>query len=93
MEILNYDEKNASSSVLAEFSIYWGPQYGMTFHKWKLIRSKRGDLFVTGPSYSTEVMDGFVPKKEWHQMIEFSKEKNSAFQKKVLELLEPFMRK
>jgi hypothetical protein len=90
MEILNYEECSGGST-LATFSIYWGPQFGMTFHKWKLIQTKSGSLFVAAPSFSKDT--DLMGKKEWFPFIEFSKEKGTDFQKKVLELLQPFLRK
>lgn len=87
MEILNYNEQVPGGHIIAIFDIYWGPQFGMTFKKWKLMNGKKGE-FVAGPSYSVE--GDLLGKKDWFPYIEFSREKGPDFQKKVMHLLEPF---
>jgi hypothetical protein len=88
MEIENYREQPAGGSVVAIFDIAWPAQFGLTFRNWKLIRSKKGNLFITGPSYSEVQHNG---DKKWLPFIDFNKEKKESFEKKVLEALGPFL--
>ncbi len=88
MQVLNYEDvlRNTSSSVIGTFDIFF-PGWGMTFKKWKLIRTKKGSLFACGPAFSTEKPDGM---KQYQPYIQFSNEKAKDFQHKILELLAPF---
>lgn len=90
MQILNFVDMLPGGSVLSEFSISFYPQKKVIYHKWKLMRSKKGALFISGPSFSVVEDDG---TKSWHPMIEMEKEEKEDFQKKVLALLQPFIAK
>jgi hypothetical protein len=61
----------------------------MTFKKWRLRQSKKGNYWVQGPSYSVENEKG---EKDWLPYIEFSPEKKKDFERKVIEALKPFLR-
>lgn len=83
MEILNYSDGLPGTNLIATFDIYFGPQWGMTFKRWRLLRGKHGP-FISGPSYSEDSETG---KKIYHPYIEFSKEKKAEFDAKVLSLI------
>lgn len=89
MKIENYREANPADKYVAMFDIYLGDQWGVTFKNWKLIRNKKGGLFISCPSYSVEDGEG---GKKWHPFIEFTPEKKSNFEQKVMELLKEFAR-
>lgn len=91
MEILNYDEQPPGGSSIAVFSVRL-PQAGMTFHKIKLIRSKKGNLFLSLPSYGESDPNDPFGKKTYHPYVEMTLDRKTDFQKKVLEALEPFLR-
>jgi hypothetical protein len=88
MEILNYCEQPSNGSIAAIFSLTI-PALGMTFHKVKLIRTKKGGLMIAFPSYSEEQADG---TKKWLSLIELSDARKTEFNKKVMEALNPFLR-
>lgn len=88
MEILNYEEQSPHSPVIGVFSVRL-PAAKMIFHRLKLIRSKKGNLFVSFPAFSTN--DEFGEKK-YTPFIEMDKDKSAEFQTKVLEALKPFLR-
>lgn len=90
MEILNYDEQPPTGNVVAIFSVRL-PAAAMTFHKIKLIRSKKGNLFISLPSYAVDSMSEFG-KKEYHPYVEMDEERKKEFQNKVLEAIKPFVR-
>jgi hypothetical protein len=60
----------------------------MTFHNFKLIRTKKGSQFIAGPSYCEEDEMG---KKAYKPYIEFTKQKSEEFTKAVMEELKPFL--
>ena len=88
MEIINYQDGLTGTNVLATFDIYFGPEWGMTLHKWKLLKGKNGP-FIAGPSYSETDLVG---QKRYFPYIEFSKEKKAAFDAKVMGLLKGFVK-
>lgn len=87
MKIENYREQPSEGNVLAIFDIYF-ETWQMTFRNWKLIRSKKGTTFVSGPSFSTTELNG---EKKFHPLIEFTTEKKRDFETKVMEALQPFL--
>ncbi len=88
MQILNYQEQPPTGSVAAIFSLYI-EGFGMTFHKMKLIRTKKGALMVVFPSFSNPKDDG---TKTWHSLVELSENRKTEFNKKVMEALNPFLK-
>lgn len=87
MKIENYRQGAMGSNILAEFDIYFGEQWGMTFKNWKLIRTRKGGYMLSGPNYSIADDQGI---KKWYPYIEFSPEKKHNFEKKILEMLKDF---
>lgn len=87
MQIKNFKKALNHENYVAEFSIEI-PQWNMTFHKFKVRSSKQGHMFISGPSFSEEVVGG---EKKWCNFVEFSKEKKFDFDKKVMELIEPLL--
>ena len=87
IEIQNYDEQPPTGNVVAVFSAY-APSAKITFHKLKLIRSKKGHSFVAMPSYMFTDSGG---NKKFFPYVEMSKEVKEQFDKDVLKALEPFV--
>lgn len=88
MEILNYDELPPTGNAVATFSLRI-PALGMTFHKLRLIRMKKGGLMFFFPSYSETKDDG---SKTWHPYTEVDGGRKDELHKKVMALLNPFLR-
>ena len=86
MEILNYDEAPEGTNLIATFSVYIGPLWGVTYNGIALRNGKHG-RFIAIPSKCKEV-DG---EKKFTPIIEFSKEKKAEFDTKVMELLKGFV--
>lgn len=87
MEILNYDEQRPGGSTVAIFSVSLSH---LTIHRVRLIKTKKGHMMLGLPSYAVDQPDG---SKKWHQYLEWSTEKGIEFEKKVMQALEPFLRK
>ncbi len=87
MEIVDYKDALPGEKHIGEFSIYFHT-WGMTFKRWKVRRAAKGHLYVSGPAFGVEQDDG---QKKFYPYIEFSKEKKADFERKVLELLQPFI--
>lgn len=88
MQIENYEEQRKGGSVVAVFDLTI-PALGFTCRRWKLMRNKKGGLFVTSPSFSTEDASG---QKIWHKYVEVAENRSREFQKAVLEALKPFLK-
>lgn len=88
MEILNYSEQSPTGNTVAIFSLAI-PAFGMTFHKLRLVRTKKGGLMVFFPSYGEPKEDG---TKAWHSYVDLSENRRHDFNKKVMEALQPFLR-
>ncbi len=88
MKIENYREVVPGHPVVAEFDLYL-PSIQMTIHNCKIVRSKKGHLFYTFPSYQKVHDDG---RKTYHPVITFSLEKKEQFDKVLYEELEPFIK-
>jgi|HubBroStandDraft_4_1064222.scaffolds.fasta_scaffold01225_16 hypothetical protein len=73
MEILNFCEHAPGSHTVAIFSVYI-PESQLTIHKMRLIRSKKGVLFLTLPSYRSEQTDP-TQKPVYLPYFQFSQEK------------------
>lgn len=82
MEILNYIQSQ-SPPVIATFSVTI-PALKLTLHKLKVMRSKKGHLFISYPSWMQEDYG----QKSYHPYIEFDLEKKKEFESKVFELLQ-----
>ena len=82
MKIEDFCATDGLSSVVATFTLYWDSAH-VRFRNVKLIRSKKGKLFISFPS--TKKDDQFL------SLIEFDEEQRFPFQNKVLTLLEPFL--
>jgi hypothetical protein len=85
MEILDYKDAMPGEKHLGEFSIY-SKNWGVTFKRWKVRRTAKGHLYVSGPVFGVDQTDG---SKKFYPYIEFSNKK--AFEDKVMELLQPFI--
>lgn len=87
MQIANYKEMNPNSgSVIAEFSAV-GEK--VTYHRLKLMRSKKGHLYIAYPSFKENRDD---PASPWIQFVEMHIETKKDFEKKLREALEPYLR-
>lgn len=74
MKIENVHQLPPGGSVVATFDVYF-EEIQLTVHRIRLIRTKKGGLIISPPSYSTE--EEF--EKKWHPYIEFSPEKQKEF--------------
>lgn len=83
MDIINYKDVPGNASIVAEFDLYM-PTSNMTFHKLKVVRSKKGGIFIGLPTWGEKLEDG---TKKYHPYISFSKAKNESFQKAVIDKL------
>ena len=87
IRIENYRSENQGSTI-AIFDIYL-EKLQLTLRNWKLIRTKKGQLFVSAPAFGQpHPTDEFV-KKTWIPYVEWSEERNKDFQAKVLEAVRP----
>lgn len=82
-EILNYKDVMGNPSIIGEFDLYM-PTSNMTFHKLKVIRTKKGATFIGLPTWCEKLDDG---TKKYHPYISFSQQKSEAFQKMVIDKL------
>lgn len=87
MQILNYSDVIGKPSVIGEFDLYF-VSWEMTLSKLKVMRSKKGHLFVSFPAWCEKFEDG---TKKFHPYITFSDKKGADFQKAVKELLRDFI--
>lgn len=87
MQIINYTDTIGHPSVIGEFDLYF-PAWEMTLSKLRVIRTKKGGLFVTFPSWCEKFEDG---SKKFHPYISFSDKKSGDFQKAVKILLNDFL--
>ncbi len=83
MEILNYKDVPGNPSIKGEFDLYM-PTSNMTFHKLKVIETKKGATFIGMPTWCEKLDDG---TKKYHPYISFSKQKSESFQKAVIDKL------
>jgi hypothetical protein len=86
MEIQNYEEQGKGGPVVATFD-FTIPALGFTCRRWKLMKSKKGGLFVVSPSFAKEDSSG---DKTWHKYVEVSEKRSRDFQRAVLDALKPF---
>lgn len=99
MQILNYQDIIGKNNQIAEFDLYC-PSINipmkngkflvidMTYYHLKVMRSKKGHLFVTFPSKATKLEDGTF---KFHPHLAISEHNNPDFQKVVKELLRDFL--
>ncbi len=87
MQIINFKDLGPSSPTVATFDIYFHA-WEMTFHKVKLVKTKKGRMFVALPTWCELLEDG---TKKFHPYILFSEKKTDGFQKSVLDLLSEFI--
>lgn len=86
MEIQNYDQQHTPGPVVAIFD-FTIPALGFTCRRWKLMKSKKGGLFVVSPSFSKESTNG---EKTWYKYVEVSEARSRDFQRAILDSLRPF---
>ena len=88
MQILNLKEYAATQNVLASFDAY-SDKMRLTFRHLRLIRSKKGHLFIAFPCQSIEIGEG---KKQYVKHYEFDGQIQKDFEKSILEALKPYVR-
>lgn len=88
MEVINFREQPKGGSIAAIFDVVL-PKMGITFANFKLIRTKTGNLFPVGPSYSEDDGSG---KKNYFPYIRFTKEKGNEFNEILMKELEPLIK-
>ena len=86
MEISNYKEFPPGGAILAQFSAVG---QGVTYHRLKVMRSKKGHLFIAFPSYKESKDD---PQAPWVPYVEMSRDRKEEFEKKCLLALEPYIK-
>lgn len=87
MEILNYQDLIDHPNVIAQFDVYL-PALQMTICRLKVIKTKKGHMFINIPSWCEKLDDG---TKKFHPYIMFSEEKGKEFQIEVKALLKDFL--
>lgn len=87
MEIIKYEKQLGTGPVAAIFDFVI-PALGFTCRKWKLMRNKKGGLFVSAPSFALESPNG---DKTWIKYVEVSENRSKDFQRALLDALKPFM--
>jgi hypothetical protein len=87
VKIENFRESLPGTSIVATFDLYV-PALQMTIHQCKVIRSKKGKLFPSLPSYGVSQPDG---SKKFCSLITFSLEKQKEFDKSLSEVIAPFI--
>lgn len=86
--IQNYCDVIGKPNTVCTFDVYF-PAWQMTIHTMKLMRSKKGGLFLVYPARCEKQEDGTF---KFYPYLSFSKDRDADFQKKVLELLKEFTR-
>lgn len=90
MKIENYREANPSEKHIAEFSVYLDG-LGMTIHKFKVLRNKKGGWYLGYPNYSVPNPDDPM-KRSWHPYFDLLPERKKEFEGKVMEMLKEYVR-
>lgn len=86
MEIVNYKPTMLdNSATLATFSLHF-PKMGMTYHNFKLIKTKKGTRFVAPPSFRDG--EDSTGKPIYKPLVTFSEEKKQSFQEAVMLMLD-----
>lgn len=90
MEILYYfPNKDEASKTVGEFGIRI-PEWDLSFYKMKLIRTLKGHLFVSGPSFKHTDPSG---TEEYRSYWEFSKVRKTKFNDSALAALKEYYEK
>jgi hypothetical protein len=87
MEIHHWEDAPAGGSIIGTFTVYL-PALGLSIHRVKAMRSKKGYTFIAFPSYSKEDEYG---QKKWFPYISLSEQRSKDFNKECLRLIQPFM--
>jgi hypothetical protein len=99
MQILNYQDIIGKPNAIGEFDLYC-PSVNipmksggflvvdMTFNHLKVMRSKKGHIFVTFPSKAEKLEDQTF---KFHTHTALGEKSNVEFQREVLRLLEDFL--
>jgi hypothetical protein len=90
MKIENYAEANPADKYVAEFSVYL-PAIGITIHKFRVLRGKKGGFYFVYPSYGKPTVHP-EEKRQYFPYFEFTSERKKEFDAKVNELLKEFVR-
>ena len=85
MKIENVEQLSLGGNTVATFSAYFEDMQ-FTIHKIKLIRTKKGGLIISLPSYYS----GVNLQKSWAPYIEFSLEKGKQFYQDAFQQLKEF---
>lgn len=90
MEILYFwPSRDPQDKVIGEFGLKI-PEWDLTFHKMKLIRTLNGGHFVAGPTYKHKAKDG---KEEYREYWSFGKNMKARFTEKAMEALKEYLKK
>jgi hypothetical protein len=90
LEIAAYTpSKDPASKTVAEFCVHIS-EWDLSFAKMKLIRTLKGNLFVSGPSYKITMSDG---KDEFRPYWAFGRDTNRRFMDSVLKLVNEYIEK
>ena len=87
MEIHDWEDGPQPGNLVGTFTVYI-PALGLSLHKTKAVRTKKGGIFIAFPSFCKEDNIG---QKTWHPYISFSEQRAKEFQKACLEAIEPFL--
>lgn len=79
MDILNYRQSD-NPPVIATFTAYI-PAIKLFIHKLKVVRSKKGHLFISYPSYMEQQSD----EKKYLPYFEFDSDRKKEFENQVLQ--------
>lgn len=82
VEISNFNRMDDGGAVLAEFSVYM-PKMFLQLNKVRVIRSKKGDLFVTAPAFKKE--EDWIPYFRWGDAA------TKAFNLQVMDAVKPLL--
>jgi hypothetical protein len=86
MQITNYYEQPSTGSVIAIFEAY-SPKMKCHFRNLKLVRSKKGNYFVSFPAQGKDTSEG----KKYIHHYEFEGELQKKFHQEILDALAPYL--
>lgn len=90
LEILDYEDVTGDQRVIGKFDLYLGPDSGLTFPNFKILRTNTGGWYVKRPSFvRKENSDG---TKTWGNYPEMSDEKWKSLSSQLVELLKPLVK-
>lgn len=87
MEIHNWEDGPQGGNIFGVFTVYI-PALGLSLHKVKAVKTKKGGVFIAFPSFSKEDNLG---QKTWYPYFSFSEARSKDFQIACLEAIEPFL--